>query len=914
LLDNIQREFLQEHALWKEQADAFALYYLKCFRPGEPWGGHQRIQDPSQYHWETFCEWVQKLEQSTLMVDKLRLDNMLSIVYGLRTKTKDRKLLGDYRYRNRTKWTEEEKNEIRSIYPKPSKHGYRADKDFDELEHLAMRVFTPYEQQSVFKELSYCRKQTETLQDVFGLSFLDELKTKELMSLRPHNNEESSTDSNAKNDSGMSPGPVVLNSEEHSILSKANDIMKIQLQMQQPAQETAQQTQESSSNAMRTNLPAEDLDRQVDEYMDQHNLALDQRRVVLIFKEYFSQLGQVDARKSNPPKPPIVIMTGDPGAGKSYATETVAHLVTMMKVGTHVSTSYNGIAAFNIDGQTLCKTLGMPTAVGVNCNSVLTRDRLQQIRLALASGTMVLFIVDEVSTLDAPSVGMIDRRLKQILESDEDFGGVSMLFVGDFNQLGPVLKIFIPKDMIEWARHVNKVSRAGSAGTQQRAATGSTLPATAPTADIATAVRNKGGLVHRRQGKNGKKADFCSLNRYALGGMVHRGCSLLERATRVHLTEQQRSSEDEKHSKFVQKLSDGHPILLDDIRQYKRLSQEDVKHPNSGWMFAPILVSNNRERINIVRMQAIHYAKKHNTHVFKWKAIQRNWTNKPPPSHMSDIEENNACFWEFFVAGPDGFLNFNVNGSVGLVNGAAINYHSMSYDDEEIIDLIQFARETLPFGTEIILPRPPDATNVAIQPTLDGKQPSSRRLEQLKLLRSKSIQLMNDRHNGSEGLFHTDVGASLDDCQQEIIIPILPHLQGSDSDYHKIRSPSHLYPVCSVQLLNLFPLELAFAMTIHKAQGRTIPKVILALESRPSYNLQMEFPAIFVAMSRVKKGDDMRVLHSFDSRSSFEDAFSYLTKLKPNRSVSLFYSGYINDNGPWQRQLALQNAAPRTPL
>jgi hypothetical protein len=102
----------------------------------------------------------------------------------------------------------------------------------------------------------------------------------------------------------MSPGPVVLNSEEHSVLSKANDIMKVQLPMQQPEQETAQQTQQSSSNAMRTDLPAaEDLDRQVDECMDQHNLALDQRRVVLIFKERFSQLGQADARKSNPPKP-----------------------------------------------------------------------------------------------------------------------------------------------------------------------------------------------------------------------------------------------------------------------------------------------------------------------------------------------------------------------------------------------------------------------------------------------------------------------------------------------------------------------------------------------------------------------------------------------------------------------------------
>jgi hypothetical protein len=76
---------------------------------------------------------------------------------------------------------QEEKNEIRSVCPKPSEHGHRADKDFDELEHLAMQVFSPCEQQSVFKELSCCTKQTETLRDVFGLSSLDELKTEELM-------------------------------------------------------------------------------------------------------------------------------------------------------------------------------------------------------------------------------------------------------------------------------------------------------------------------------------------------------------------------------------------------------------------------------------------------------------------------------------------------------------------------------------------------------------------------------------------------------------------------------------------------------------------------------------------------------------------------------------------------------------
>ena len=158
------------------------------------------------------------------------------------------------------------------------------------------------------------------------------------------------------------------------------------------------------------------------------------------------------------------------------------------------------------------------------------------------------------------------------------------------------MKIFIPKDMIEWAKHLDKVGRDGSPATQQRtSATGPILAATAPTADIAAAVRKNGGFVCRRRGEKGKKADFSSLNRYSLGGMVHRGCSLLERATRVHLTEQQRSSEDEKHSKFVQKLSNGYPILLDDIRQYKRLSREDVQRQNSGWEFAPILVSSNRE-------------------------------------------------------------------------------------------------------------------------------------------------------------------------------------------------------------------------------------------------------------------------------------------------------------------------------
>ena len=41
-------------------------------------------------------------------------------------------------------------------------------------------------------------------------------------------------------------------------------------------------------------------------------------------------------------------------------------------------------------------------------------------------------------------------------------------------------------------------------------------------------------------------------------------------------------------------------------------------------------------------------------------------------------------------------------------------------------------------------------------------------------------------------------------------------------------------------------------MTIHKAQGRTIPKVIVDLSCHPTKYAEMKFAAIFVVMSRVK--------------------------------------------------------------
>jgi ATP-dependent DNA helicase PIF1 len=60
-------------------------------------------------------------------------------------------------------------------------------------------------------------------------------------------------------------------------------------------------------------------------------------------------------------------------------------------------------------------------------------------------------IVDEVSTIDTRIIALLHHRLQQVMDNKLPFGGLPIVFVGDFNQLGPVRKTFIPSSMTHWA-------------------------------------------------------------------------------------------------------------------------------------------------------------------------------------------------------------------------------------------------------------------------------------------------------------------------------------------------------------------------------------------------------------------------------------------------------------------------------
>jgi hypothetical protein len=73
-----------------------------------------------------------------------------------------------------------------------------------------------------------------------------------------------------------------------------------------------------------------------------------------------------------------------------------------------------------------------------------------------------MIIVDEVSTIDTKHIAFLDFRLPQLLSnSHPPFGGMPIMFAGDFNQLGPALKDFIPTSMMLLAKRHKNTSHSG---------------------------------------------------------------------------------------------------------------------------------------------------------------------------------------------------------------------------------------------------------------------------------------------------------------------------------------------------------------------------------------------------------------------------------------------------------------------
>ncbi len=130
-----------------------------------------------------------------------------------------------------------------------------------------------------------------------------------------------------------------------------------------------------------------------------------------------------------------VFLTGQPGTGKTYTINKF--LEWAYDNGKRVEvTASTGIAATHINGSTI------HSFIGVRNDDVLDQLDLHEITnnrwLQKKINSTEILIIDEVSMLSAQMIENINIILQSVKGNTMMFGGIQMIFVGDFFQLPPV--------------------------------------------------------------------------------------------------------------------------------------------------------------------------------------------------------------------------------------------------------------------------------------------------------------------------------------------------------------------------------------------------------------------------------------------------------------------------------------------
>ena len=134
-----------------------------------------------------------------------------------------------------------------------------------------------------------------------------------------------------------------------------------------------------------------------------------------------------------------LFLTGPAGTGKSYAAALLFRFLDEMQVF-YGKTATTGVAALNIGGTTLHSWSGMGLAddngmdlLNKVASNTKASNRIKHVRV---------LVIDEISMAKSELVEKLDIVCQFIRDNDKPFGGLQIVFVGDFMQLPPVFKHF----------------------------------------------------------------------------------------------------------------------------------------------------------------------------------------------------------------------------------------------------------------------------------------------------------------------------------------------------------------------------------------------------------------------------------------------------------------------------------------
>jgi hypothetical protein len=352
-----------------------------------------------------------------------------------------------------------------------------------------------------------------------------------------------------------------------------------------------------------------------------------------------------------------------------------------------------------------------------------------------------------------------------------------------------------------------------------------------------------------------------------------RGAELFTDLDCLTLNGNPRAQNDTEHAEYVAQLHKGSPIDPKELlRRYSFLSTKDITDDVS-WRFATVIVPNNRERIDIIAKTIIDFAKYTGQPVVRWQCDIKCWTGAPQEPDLRQQALEDPCFWQYYATGADAICNENISVSINITNGAPVKLYSLTFETEQQQLNYEDMRDRAQPGDFVTLEAPPFSVNVIPWPDSNANQH-----EQYSTYSIERTHLTNQ--------------------------PVIPL---SAQGYSKSPSPITVYDgdgwfTTKAIIMPQIPFDLAYSMTSFKAQGRTLPRVILSLAHRfgPSYNFS--FHELLVAISRVKMGTHIRIIPPRDNQTR---SFDYLANLRPNKQIMQLLRGLQTLR--WNPEMAWNN-------
>jgi len=135
-----------------------------------------------------------------------------------------------------------------------------------------------------------------------------------------------------------------------------------------------------------------------------------------------------------------VFLTGKAGTGKT----TFLHNLKGNTAKRMIVTAPTGVAAINAGGVTLHSFFQLPFGPFLPGSEAFSQNRQRMFRFSKEKKRIIksldLLVIDEISMVRADLLDAVDAVLRRHRRSEQPFGGVQLLMIGDLHQLSPVAK------------------------------------------------------------------------------------------------------------------------------------------------------------------------------------------------------------------------------------------------------------------------------------------------------------------------------------------------------------------------------------------------------------------------------------------------------------------------------------------